>query len=112
MTSEPPPGLKGRSAAKPALLPKPKPRAMREHFVVPSIRGGEVALIQRSGVRRCEDAIKALDFGNSLLGVHAVSISNMSVAIVNGAASSISTVARWLTQKFRRGELGKIIGRS
>jgi hypothetical protein len=27
-----------RSAASPELLPKPKPRAMREHFVVPSVR--------------------------------------------------------------------------
>ena len=55
---------------------------MREHFVVRSIRGREVARTQRSGVRRCEDALKALDFGNSLLGVHSVSISNMSVATV------------------------------
>jgi hypothetical protein len=55
---------------------------MREHFVVRSIRGREVARTQRSGVRRCEDALKALDFGNSLLGVHSVSISNMSGATV------------------------------
>jgi len=45
---------------------------MREHFVVPSIRSREVAGAQRSGVRLCEDALKALDFGNGLLGVHSV----------------------------------------
>jgi hypothetical protein len=43
---------------------------MSEHFVVPSIRSREVAAAERSGVRRCEDALQPLDFGNGLLGVH------------------------------------------
>jgi hypothetical protein len=47
-----------------------------------SIRGREVAPAQRSSVRRCEDALNALDFGNGLLGVHSVSISIMAAAIV------------------------------
>jgi len=47
---------------------------MREHFVVPPIRSREVTLAQRSDVRHREDALKALDFGNGLLGVHSVSI--------------------------------------
>jgi hypothetical protein len=38
----------------------------KELFVVPSIRRREVAGAQRSGVRHCEDALKALDFGNGL----------------------------------------------
>ena len=38
-------------------LPEPKPRAMREHFVVSSIRSRDIALAQRSGVRHCEDAL-------------------------------------------------------
>jgi hypothetical protein len=59
---------------------------MREHFVVPSIRSGEVAPAERSGVRHCEDSLKPLDVGNSLLGVHSVSISSIGVAIVNGVA--------------------------
>jgi hypothetical protein len=59
-----------RAAANPVPLPKPKPRAMREQFVVPSIRSPEVARAQRSGVRRCEDALQVLDFGNRLLDVH------------------------------------------
>jgi hypothetical protein len=63
---------------------------MREHFVVPSIRSSEVARAQRSGVRVRKDALKALDFGNSLLGVHSVSISNMSVAIVKRGASEVA----------------------
>jgi hypothetical protein len=60
---------------------------MHEHFVVPSIRSREVARVQRSGVRHCEDALKALDVGNSLFGVHSVSISNMGVVIFNRSGS-------------------------
>lgn len=55
---------------------------MREHFVVPSIRSGEVARAQWSSIRHRQDALKALDFGNSLLGVHSVPISDMIVAFV------------------------------
>ena len=84
----PTPAFGFTSAANPVLLPKAKPWALREHFVVSSIRSCEVARAQGSGVRHCEDALKALDFGNSLLGVHSVSISNIRVAIVNGAASA------------------------
>ena len=71
-----------RSATDAIVLPKAKPWAMREHFVMSSIRSREVGRSQRSGVRVCKDALKALDFSNSLLGVHSVSISNMSVAVV------------------------------
>ena len=59
-----------RAAANPVLLPKPEPRAMREHVVVPSIRGRDVACAQRSGVRYRVDALQPLDFGNGPLGVH------------------------------------------
>jgi hypothetical protein len=64
------------------MLPQPKPRAVCEHFVVPPIGSGEVALGQRSNVRYCQDALKALNFGDSLLGIHPVSISNISTATV------------------------------
>ena len=67
------------------MLPKPELWAMREHYVVPSIRSREVARAQRSGVRHCEDALKALDFGNGLLSVHSVPISDTGMAVVNGA---------------------------
>jgi hypothetical protein len=46
-----------RAAAKPVLLPKSEPRAMREHLVVPPIRGREVARARRPGVRRCETVL-------------------------------------------------------
>jgi hypothetical protein len=59
---------------------------MREHFVVPSIRSREVARAQRSGVRHCEDTLKALDLGDSLLGVHSASISDIGMAIVKRSA--------------------------
>jgi hypothetical protein len=69
-------------AANPELLPNAKPRAMREHFVVPSIRSREVARAQGSGVRHREDALKALDVGNPLFSVHSFPISNMGTAKV------------------------------
>jgi hypothetical protein len=54
-----------------------------ELIVVPPIQSRQVARVQRSGVRRCVDALKGLDFGNSLFGIHPVSISDIGVAIVN-----------------------------
>jgi hypothetical protein len=66
---------------------------MREHFVVLSIRSREVALGQRSNVRHCQDALKTLDFGDSLLGVHSVSISNISMATVK--RSGICAFPQW-----------------
>src|SRR2546430_14694545 len=63
-------------------MPKPKPRAMRVQLVVPSIRSREVTWAQRSGVRHSKNALQPLDFSNGLLGVHSVSISNMSTATV------------------------------
>ena len=44
---------------------------------MPSIRSREITWAQWSSVRRCEDALKALDFRNSPLGVHPpISIAN------------------------------------
>jgi hypothetical protein len=43
---------------------------MREHLIVSSIRSRQIVQAQRSGVRHGEDALKALDLGNSLLSVH------------------------------------------
>ena len=50
----PKPAFSFRSAANPKLLPKAKPRAVREHFVMPSIGSRDVACAQRSNVRRFE----------------------------------------------------------
>jgi hypothetical protein len=70
------------TAANAVLLPKTKPGAMGEEFVVSTIRGRDVARAERSRVWLGEDSLKALDFGDGVFGVHAVSISNMSMAIV------------------------------
>jgi hypothetical protein len=43
LTLNPKPAFGFTTAANPVLPPKAKPRAMREHFVVPSIRSREVA---------------------------------------------------------------------
>ena len=61
---------RSRAAGNAVLLPKPKPRAVREHLVVPSIDSPEVTRGQRSGVRQGEDALYQLDFGNGLFSVH------------------------------------------
>jgi hypothetical protein len=63
-------------------LPEPKPRAVCELVIMPSIRSSEIACAQRSRVGHREDALQPLDFGNGLLGVHSVSISNISTATV------------------------------
>jgi hypothetical protein len=91
----PKPAFGFTAAANPVSLPKPEPRTMREHFVVLSIRSQEVARTQRSEVPQREDALNALDLGNGLLGIHSVSISSMSVAIVKQSRICVSTVARW-----------------
>ena len=64
------------------MLPQLKPRAVREHLVVPSICSRDVACAEWSNVRHGKDALQSLDFGNGLLGVHAVSISNISTVKV------------------------------
>jgi hypothetical protein len=61
---------RSRAAGNAVLLPKPKPRAVREHLVMPSIHSPEVTRAQRSGVRHGEDAFYQLDFGNGLFNVH------------------------------------------
>jgi hypothetical protein len=81
------------SAAEAIPLPKAKPRTLREHFVVSSIRSRKIARAQWSNVRHREDALKAFDFGNSLLGVHSVPISNIRIAVVK--PSGICACPRW-----------------
>ncbi len=47
-------GLRLGSAADAISLPKAKPRAMREHFVVPSIRSRKVAWAEWPNILRFE----------------------------------------------------------
>jgi hypothetical protein len=90
----PEPDCWGLASATEAIpLPKAKPRTLREHFVVPSIRSRKIAWAQRSNVRHREDALKAFDVGNSLLGVHSVPISNIRVAMVK--PSGICAFPQW-----------------
>jgi hypothetical protein len=50
----PKPAFGFTSAANSELLPQPKPRAMREHFVVPAIRSRDVASADWPDIRRFE----------------------------------------------------------
>ena len=50
---------------------KPKPRAMREHFIVPSICSRDVACAERPDVRRFEHFLQLLDVVNDAFNVHA-----------------------------------------
>jgi hypothetical protein len=63
---------------------------MREHFVVPSIRRGDVACAEWPNIRRFEHFLYLLDLVNDAFSVHAVSISNMSMAIVKWSAVCMS----------------------
>jgi hypothetical protein len=53
----PKPAFGFTSAADPKILPQPKPRAMREHFVVPSIRSRHGARAQWPNVWHRESAL-------------------------------------------------------
>jgi len=59
------------AAANPVLLPKAKPRTMREHFVVPSIRRRDVACAERPNIRCFEHFLELLDVVNDAFHVHA-----------------------------------------
>src|SRR2546430_17531692 len=49
---------------------------------VPSIGSREVSRSQRTGFWNRKSALQPLDFGNGLLGIHSVSISNISTTTV------------------------------
>ena len=66
----PKPAFGFTSAANPEMLPQPKPRAMREHFVVPSIRSREIARPQRPNIRCLEHFLELFDVVNSAFNVH------------------------------------------
>ena len=51
-------------------LPKLKPRAVRKHFIVPSVRSQQVARLKRSGIGYRENSFQPFDFGNSPFSVH------------------------------------------
>jgi hypothetical protein len=67
---------------------------MREHFVASSIRSRKVARTQRSSIRQREDALKALDFGNSLLDVHSSQVSLVHLEATHDIPSMESQVVR------------------
>ena len=48
-------------------LPEPKPRATREHFVVPSTCNRKVIRVQRPNIRLCEDVFQLAAQFNALL---------------------------------------------
>ena len=73
------------SAAHPEMLPQPKPRAVREHFVVPPIRSRDGDCIQRPNIR----CLKLLNIVADAFNVHSVSISDMSLAIVKRSGGRV-----------------------
>jgi hypothetical protein len=53
------------------MLPEPKPRAVREHFIVPAIGGRDVACAEWPNIRRFEHFLYLLDLANDAFNVHA-----------------------------------------
>ena len=86
LTLNPKPTFWFTSAAHSELLPQPKPRAMREHFVVPSIGSSKVACAEWPNIRPFEHFLKLLNIVDDAFNVHSVSISDMSVAFVKRGA--------------------------
>ena len=86
----PRPTLVFASAANTEMLPQPKPRAVREHFVVPSISSRDVACAQRSNVRRFEHFLYLLNIVNDAFNVHSVQYPTRAWQSSNGSGIRMS----------------------
>ncbi len=61
------------STADAEVLPQPKPRTMREHFIVPSICSRDVGCAEWPDIRRFEHFPQLLDIADDAFNVHSVS---------------------------------------
>jgi hypothetical protein len=52
------------------MLPQPKPWAGRKYFIVPSIRGRDVACAKRSNIGSFEHLLELLDVVNDAVDIH------------------------------------------
>ena len=77
------------TAANAELLPKLKPRALREHFVVPSIGSGNIAGVERPDVRRFEHFLQLLNLVDDAFNVHSVSLSRITVEAVKWSGTRL-----------------------
>ena len=59
------------SAADAEIVPQPKPRAVRQLFIVPSIGSRDIGRAKWPYVRCIEHFLQLLDFVNDALDVHA-----------------------------------------
>jgi len=59
-----------RSAANPVVLPELEPRAMRQRFIVPSIRGRDIGFFKRPDIRSFEHLFQLLNFIDYAFNVH------------------------------------------
>jgi hypothetical protein len=64
-------------------LPNSEPRALREHFVVPSIGSRDVAWAEWPNIRRFEHFLQLLDLVNDAFNVHASQSSRRKRGAVN-----------------------------
>jgi hypothetical protein len=71
------------SATNSVALPKPKPRAMCERFVVPSIGSRDVACAEWPDIRRFEHFLQLLNLVNDAFNVHASQSSKRRRGAVN-----------------------------
>src|SRR5438445_13322584 len=60
-----------RSATDAKMLPQPEPRAMREHFVMPSIGSRDVACAEWPNIRRFEHFLYLRNLVDDAFNVHA-----------------------------------------
>jgi hypothetical protein len=94
------------SAANPVPLPQPKPRAMREHFVMPSISGRQVTCAEWPNIRRFEHFLELLDLVNDAFDVHTVSISDQKdyggQMLFTSQAEQFLRLQPWIRAKVRQ----------
>lgn len=95
--------LEGRrfwSATDPIAKPKPEPWAVGQSFIMPSIRGRNIAGAERPRIRRREQLLQRFDLGNDLFDVH------LSISIPNPHPAGRRTQA-WYTRHAGRGRVLK-----
>jgi hypothetical protein len=52
------------------MLPELEPRAVRHHFIVPSIRGGNIGFLKWPDIRSFKHLLQLLDFIDYAFNVH------------------------------------------
>lgn len=99
------------SAADPVSLPELKPGTIGEFLIMLPIGSRDVAGIQRSGIRRSEDALQPFDFRNGLFCIHLCPSSDTKGESVNRKGIGLDLwILLYLQNRDHPGEAGSATG--